>query len=54
MENIDSAIRIIEENDPNESRSAKVATEFQNYLTCYKELHRGEECCPPAESQLFH
>jgi hypothetical protein len=36
----DSAIRIIEENDPNETRSTKVAREIQNYLVCYKELYR--------------
>jgi hypothetical protein len=32
----DSAIRIIEENDPNETRSAKVAREIQNSFACYK------------------
>jgi hypothetical protein len=36
----DSAIRTMEENDPNETRSAKVVREIQNSLTRYKELYR--------------
>jgi hypothetical protein len=36
----DSAIRITEENDPNETRSANVAREIQNSLSCYKERGR--------------
>jgi hypothetical protein len=36
----DSAMRIIEENDPNATRSGKVAREIQNSSACYKELYR--------------
>jgi hypothetical protein len=42
FQHIDNAIKIIEENDPNTDRSAKVSREIQNCLACYKELYR--EC----------
>jgi signal recognition particle subunit SEC65 len=37
---IDSAIRITEENYSDETRSTRVAREIQNSLACYKELYR--------------
>jgi hypothetical protein len=39
----DIAIRIIEENDPNETISTKVAREIQNPLACYKEIYREKK-----------
>jgi hypothetical protein len=40
FKHIDSVIRIIEENDTNETRGAEVAREIQNSLACYRELYR--------------
>ena len=40
FQHTDNAIKIIEENDPNTDRSAKVSREIQNSLACYKELYR--------------
>jgi hypothetical protein len=40
FKHIDTAISIIDENDPNRERSAKVARDIQSTLACYKELYR--------------
>jgi hypothetical protein len=50
----DSAIRIIEENDPNETRSVKVAREIQNSLAYYKELYRERKNAAHQLSLGFH
>jgi hypothetical protein len=36
----DTAISIIDENDPNRERGAKVARDIQSALACYKEFYR--------------
>jgi hypothetical protein len=40
IKHIDTAISIIDENDPNKERSAEVARDIQSSLACYKELKR--------------
>jgi hypothetical protein len=40
FKHIHTAISIIDENDPNRERSAKVARDIQSSLACYKELYR--------------
>jgi hypothetical protein len=39
FKHIDTAISIIDENDPNRERSAKVARDIQSALACYKEFY---------------
>jgi hypothetical protein len=47
----DTAISIIDENDPNRERSVKVARDIQSALACYKELYRErKKCCLSAHS----
>jgi hypothetical protein len=40
FKHIDTAISIIDENDPNRERRAKAARDTQSALACYKELYR--------------
>jgi hypothetical protein len=40
FKHIDTAISIIDENDPNRESSAKVARDIQSSFACYEELYR--------------